>query len=517
MKKSKKIAAIMLAGCMGASMLSGCGKTAETKETAKPAGTEVTEATGPDLSEHVVLSMYCIGDEGGIYAQQHLDKLNEVLTEKINAEINPIMVSWGDYKTKLPMVWASGEAYDLTYTANWTGYYTEADKGAYMDITELFPAYAPKTYAECEEKGYLDTVKVNGKLYMVPADKPEYTSFIYNYREDLRKKYNCPEIVDTDTLKAYLQAIKDNEPGMLAYGNNGTESMRFHCFLNEQNWSRPLDSGNGVFVYDLKDPSKVFSVVDTPEYEEFIKETREFYQNGYWSQSVMAETGTTRDAFKGGQSGVYLTNFSNSNITYQEMAAQHPEWELGVFSSDLASGIAERVAASNNGMAIGAYSKNPERAMMFIELVYQDQEVFDLVVNGLEGVTFEKDDATMTKWIPEGMDASELTLKNMGMGFGSQRFQLGSKNDNPRIAELEEEYGKIAVFPGLAGYAINQDNISAELAGIKSVVDEYKIPLEKGVLDPAEGLEQLRKKMKDAGIDEVMAEINAQITEYLAE
>ena len=518
---SKKIVAFVLAGSMVAAALAGCGNTSKSKEAAKPeSGSETTagtEAGAVDTSEHVVLTMYCIGDEGGIYAQQHLDKLNEVLTEKINAEINPVMVSWGDYKTKLPMVWAGGEAYDLTYVANWTGYFAEADKGAFMDITELFPAYAPKTYAECQEKGYLETTKVNDKLYMVPADKPEYTTFFYNYREDLRKKYNCPEIVDLETLETYMQAIKDNEPGMTAYGYTSTETMRFACFLNEQDWSRPLDTGSsGVFVYDLKDPTKVFNVAETPEYEEFVKKTREYYEKGYWSQSIMAETAATRDLFKGGQTAIYLSNHSNSNLAYQEMLSQYPEWEIGIYSSDLESGMTERVAAANNGMAVGAYSKNPERAMMFLELAYQDQEVYDLVANGLEGVTYEKDEATMTKWIPEGTDASELGLKNLGMGISTQKFHLGSKNDNPLVTKLTEEYDKVAVFPGLAGFSINQDEISTELAAIKSVVDEYKFTLDKGVVEPEEGLAQLRQKLKDAGSEKVLEEINAQVADYLA-
>ncbi|WP_373264310.1 ABC transporter substrate-binding protein [Hungatella hathewayi] len=518
---SKKIAAFVLAGSMVAAALAGCGNTSKSKETAKPeSGTEITagtEAAAADTSEHVVLTMYCIGDEGGIYAQQHLDKLNEVLTEKINAEINPVMVSWGDYKTKLPMVWASGEAYDLTYVANWTGYFAEADKGAFMDITELFPAYAPKTYAECQEKGYLETTKVNDRLYMVPADKPEYTTFFYNYREDLRKKYNCPEIVDLETLETYMQAIKDNEPGMTAYGYTSTETMRFACFLNEQDWSRPLDAGiTGIFVYDLKDPTKVFNVTETPEYEEFIKKTREYYEKGYWSQSIMAETAATRDLFKSGQTAIYLSNHSNGNLAYQEMLSQHPEWEIGVYSSDLESRMTERVAAANNGMAVGAYSKNPERAMMFLELAYQDQEVYDLVVNGLEGVTYEKDEAAMTKWIPEGMDASELGVKNLGMGINTQKFYLSSKNDNPLVTKLTEEYDKVAVFPDLAGFSINQDEISAELAAIKSVAEEYKFTLDKGVVEPEEGLARLRQKLKDAGSEKLLEEINAQIADYLA-
>lgn len=504
MKLRKRMMAGMMAAGLAVGVTAGNGS--------------VVCAEGADTSEHVVLTMYCIGDEGGIYAQQHLDMINELLTEKINAEISPVMVSWGDYRQKLPMVWASGESYDLTYTSNWSGYFTEGSKGAFMDITELFPEYAPLTYAELEEKDRLETTKINGKLYMVPNDAPDYTTYIYNYREDLRKKYGCPEIVDQETLKAYLQAIAENEPGMSAYSNNANDAKRYQLFLNEQDWSRPLEGSTGVFVYDLNDPTKVFDVTETPEYAEFLKETREFFEAGYWSQSIMAQTNETREMFESGQSGLYLGSIPNSNTVYQNVSSNHPDWEIGYFSSDLAlSEHVESVTPSNNGMAVGAYSRNPERAMMFIELMYQDQEVFNLVMNGIEGVTYEKDDATMTKWIPEGVNASDIALKNLGMGFDTEKFKLGSKNDSSAVLELKDAFEEKAIMPGLGGFSIVQDNISSEIAALQSVYAEFKVPLEKGVVDdPEKGLEQLHEKLKAAGSENVLEEINAQIAEYLA-
>ncbi len=520
----KKLIALMLIVSMCAALFAACGDGGNDKTTEAPAdkttnagGDEKTTEAGPDISEHVVLTMYCIGDEGGIYAQQHLDKLNEVLTEKINAEIEPIMVSWGDYKTKLPMVWASGEAYDLTFTGSWVGYLDEADKGAYMDISELFPTYAPKTYAEYVEKDLIETTRVNGKLYMVPLNEPDYTTFFYNYREDLRKKYNCPEIVDMETLEIYMQAIAENEPSMLPYAINAADAAKTQTWLNEMDWARPVEYGNaGIFTYDLNDPTKVFNLIETDEYEAYVMRMREYYENGYWSQSVMAETTSVKDAFLTGKSAVYCANFANSNGVYQEISATNPDWEIGVWSSDLASGYVERVAAVNGGIAIGAYSKNPERAMMLLELIHQDEEVYHVLMDGLEGITFEADYEKMVKWVPETTDPTTINLKNLGMGCNDVKFALGSLNDSPLVKQLKVEYDEVGVFPVLAGFAINKDEISGELAAIKSICDEYKIPLEKGVVDPVEGLATLRQKLKEAGVDKVLEEINKQIADYLA-
>lgn len=519
----KKIIALFLVLCLSVSLLAACSSK-EAAKTNPPAtsGNEDdanvnTSTNEPDTSKHVVLTMYCIGDEGGIYAQEHLDKLNAVLTEKINAEIKPIMTSWGDYKTKLPMVWASGEAYDLTYTANWISYYDEASKGAFMDISELFPKYAPQTYAEAEELDMLETTKVDGKLYMVPAYKEDYTTFLFCFREDLRKKYDCPEIDSWEDLMTYMQAIVDNEPGMLPMGCTAGDQSQFQYVQGEWDWARPIDnSAYGVLTYDLKNPTAIFNLVDTPEYEAFINRCRECYQAGYWSQSVMAETLTPKDAFLSGKSAVYAANFSNANTVYNELKNNQPDWEVGFWSSDLASGTTESIAPSNNGMSIGAFSENPERAMMFLELVYQDEEVYHLVADGLEGITFEADYENRTKWVPESVDPSTINLKNIAMGFGSKKFALSSKNDAPALVEMRNEYGKVQVVPALAGFVLNRDSISAELAAIKSVCEEYKVPLERGIVDPAEGLATLREKLEKAGIDKVLEEVNRQLNEYLA-
>ena len=106
------------------------------------------------------------------------DSLNAILKEKINATLEPLMVSWGEYRDKLPLIYASGEAYDLVYVANWCNYSAEALKGPFLELSELMPIYAPKTYAEMEADGTLETAKVNGSLYMVPSTCLLYTSYL---------------------------------------------------------------------------------------------------------------------------------------------------------------------------------------------------------------------------------------------------------------------------------------------------------------------------------------------------
>lgn len=519
----------LLVGCGDDSSASDSGSSAPANQGETATGGEnrdqpSDDAVVFDTSEHVVLTMYCIGDEGGVHAQEHLDLINAMLTEKINAELDPIMVSWGEYKEKLPMAWASGEAYDLTYTSNWTNYYVEAARGAFMDITDLFPVYAPETYKYMQGKDLLDSTSVDGRLYMVPKDEPDYTTFLYVYREDLRKKYNCPEITSYEALETYMQAIKDNEPEMMPFGTMGTDTMLQATRLNELDWSRGIDgSGAGIFAYKISDSMEdgaveVFNMIDTPEQMEFYEMVKKWYDNGYWSQSILAQTTAGYEQFEAGKAAVCLRNISNSHSIYQNAQTQHPDWEIGYWSSDLAlSDLTELVAPSNNGVAVGAYSKNPERALMFVELMYNDQELHELVMDGIEGVTIEHNYDNMTKRVPDGVPAEECALKNLGMQFGTIKFKFGSENDNPIVKEIAAEYDKHQTVPPLAGFSLNPDPISAELAAMKNVYTEYGEPLLKGAAgDPAAAIEVYRQQLETAGSQKVLEEIQKQVNEYIA-
>lgn len=529
MMRSKKLVAALLGISMISTLLTGCGdkdtsttpssqsqatKDSVAESTDSSETVEPEESQAIDISEEVVLKMYCIGDEGGIYADDALDNLNAILKEKINATLEPLMVSWGEYRDKLPLIYASGEAYDLVYVANWCNYSAEALKGPFLELSELMPIYAPKTYAEMEADGTLETAKVNGSLYMVPSTSSDYTTHAFMWREDLRKKYNCAEITDWATLEAYMDAIKENEPDMLPMAMSNS-SMLTYMLNYENDWARPIAGGNtaGVVTYKLTDGTDIFNLVETPEYEEFVKRQRSWYEKGYWSKSVLSETESINDQFLAGKSAVTISNQGqlNSNFT----AAANEGWEVA-FSNFDDKGLHEKIVPTNNGVSIGVNSKHPERALMFLELMNQDEEAFRAMFYGIEGTTYviTEDGKKST---PEGVDPTTLNLRNLGMGIQVKKFTLDDASVNPDVKKEFESYESTSAYPALAAFVVDDTNISAELAALVNVVDEYKRPLDLGAVDPETALPELKEKLKQAGIDKVIEEIKKQLEAFNAQ
>lgn len=178
--------------------------------------------------------------------------------------------------------------------------------------------------------------------------------------------------------------------------------------------------------------------------------------------------------------------------------------------------LIERKAPAGNGTAISINSQNPERSLMFLEYVLTDEEAYHLMCNGVEGVNYAlTEDGKLTR--PEGVDPSEnIGTINLGMGINNIDLQYQNAEDWDVAYEREMELYEKSVIPALAGFTINNENISAEIAAITNVLATYKVPLDMGTVDPEEGLPLLRQKLDEAGIDKVIDELNRQIAEYNA-
>lgn len=150
MRKRTKITSLLLALLLGISMLGGCGSkpadskvsdtpessagsaaqessASDTAQESEPAAGSQAEAGAPDTSEEVTLVMYLIG-ERPVDNDEVFAKINEKLKAEINAVIEVKFMSWGEYEQKYPLIFASGEDWDIIYTADWCFYNAQATK-----------------------------------------------------------------------------------------------------------------------------------------------------------------------------------------------------------------------------------------------------------------------------------------------------------------------------------------------------------------------------------------------------
>ena len=129
MRKASKLISLLLTAAMAGTLLAGCGNSGSSGSGSGSAGTtadsaaqtQVQEEGGLDTSEEVELVMYVISNEPA--KQQELtDNMNKLFKEKLNCTLKINYIGWAEYANKYPLLFSSGEAFDMAYTATWLNY-----------------------------------------------------------------------------------------------------------------------------------------------------------------------------------------------------------------------------------------------------------------------------------------------------------------------------------------------------------------------------------------------------------
>lgn len=525
MQKKKSFMLLFAIIMVLTTVLSACGSKnnenstgSETEATNKPAG-EATEQPAaddgkPDTSEEQVIKMLLVGgkpiDYDAVFAE-----LNKKLKEKVNATVEAEFLDWSDWTQKYPLKFAANEDFDIVYTANWAFYNDQAIKGGFMELTdELLQKNLPLTM-EAMPAAAWDQAKVNGKLFMVPNNNPEVTDKAVLIREDLRKKYNLPEINSPETYANYVKTVGANEKGISAFNAKAADGWKWHeldqVLLEQQNeWN--LVDYNMPLAYKLDDATgKVFNVYDTPEFKALVTYYKDLADNNGWSKNIVSNKNDVWQDMKAGKTASYGHTLGTVAMNLAEMRREQPDVELAIV--DLTPDKKKIAAISTqNGFAIHATSEKADRSLMIIDLLQNDKEIHDLFMYGIAGTHYE----------PVGDDkftATANTPNYTGFSNWAANSPLNRK-DAAYPAEADAIgtawQSKIYNFK-LETFVFNDANVKNEMANVGNVMLRYAIPLEYGLIkDIDKGIADLNEQLKAAGIEKLQAELQSQIDAFLA-
>ena len=506
--KFKKALSLFVAAVLLIGACSGCGKK--------------NEKTASGELEPVTLKCYIVGDLDP-NKEVVLENLNKKLKEKINATLDIVEIPWSDYKKKYSLILASGENIDLIYTSSWCYFYTEARKGAFMPLEEeMIKKYAPRAYENLPKEAW-DYVKIDGKISMLPQPQASIAAKNIVYREDLRKKYNVPEIKSFEDFEAYFKAIKENEKGM--FPMNATVSTLenlFFAYMWEKEGYKPIHLTDALVTSIDDKKAEVKPIYDADSYKQWLDIAKDWNEKGYWSKDILSNKTNSDNAFLNGSSASTVCQYTSTIFSQSKMEAMHPDWELGVYSFEH-DGKLPVSAYTSNGMAVASTSKNPERALMAYDLLAWDEDIYTAHTYGVEGVTFERTEEGYVK-VPDGIDSAK-SYKFGGLGIKMGVNNARYNKEDPSSAR--EEYGKyildseagskygLSVPASVVPYDITP--ISNELTALSNAYTSYNNLLITGMSNESveKQLSQFKKDAEIAGINKILKEVNKQKDEFL--
>lgn len=461
----------------------------------------------------VELQWYVICDGQPVGAPAVMDRMAELM-EPINATLDLHGVSWGEYKNKINLLFASGEAFDILFTGNWLNYAGHLSKGYLMDITDMVPQYLTETYDKTIPARNFDSIRHKGKIYGIPVNKAFVQPEALIMREDMVEKYDIPLKMKYDELKPYLDEIREKEdfiaPVFIASEmHHGSPSS----FEAQEAGVFPVASDPYAAI--LEKNNRVTNYFAMPEMMDWLKARRENYLAGNYNQdNLTAKAGTTHLA-----EGMYAAQFHGGGpLNAGKINSKYgPKYTFKLI--DLYTG--EHYLKMINEMTSISYtSKNPERAMMFLDMMNSAPEVFNTLAMGLEGKHWEwNGDKTLWRY-PAGVDAKTVdygSWRSYSHIFGNSKLRYIAETDDISAIEAQNELdGSLSKSVPAISFVFDQTPVKSDVAKVMNVYNEYYRSLATGTIDPEENLPLFLDKLDKAGISVVLAEMQKQLDAYYA-
>lgn len=453
---------------------------------------------------------------------EYLGELYENREVKANMQVSFHLIPWDPAWTEQAIGdLMEGKKIDLIFTADWEGYVQEILEGRLTPLGDLLENYG-EGIIESLSADFLEGVKYNGQIYGIPTNKElcAPTGLIVNKTAAALIGWD-PEkdpVKTTEELEPYLEKYKELYPG------------RYPYLMERDRWAdEPWDhdwigiEGDALAMKfarneDGEFDETIYSIFETEEQEAHIRLMYRWAQLGYIAPDA-AVSEKYNQIFGTGDFLVFTQPLKGNDIKTMEMMAANkvPYEDFECTEIVLQDKYKVTNQAGGSMFAIPKSSRKKDVAMQYLNLMHSDATLVNLMLFGKEGVNYTKVNDSQVELIE---DANWYGMHGGAWTVGNTNLQYVLTTELPEKNALLQEYANDAQKTASFGFRFNKRPVADILETVGAVVREYARPLMCGAVDPDDpekGIEAFRKALKEAGIDELKAEAEAQYESWKIE
>lgn len=518
MKKFKRIYALLLVLVMTVTMLSACGKSESSKDEPNN-GTNTAGTAAPtepveqeDMKEINVMAM-SLGPMGE--GKTEVEAAINAITEKeINTHVTLTFVEVGSYSQQLELAITGNEKVDLCLLTPIPGssFNSLIAQNQLVALNDLLPQYAPEAVSTVGD--VIKGTTVNGTIYAIPTYRDMASNAFIIARKDLlegagqldsfnnMKTWSEYEaVMKAVTAKNDISGISngDAQGTLITLGGLDTGSDNF-----AENFT--FDTLGDQYKIIASDATgKVYDYFESESYKNSITRARKWYEEGlvYKDAATSKDTGDT--LAKSNVTFSYV-NMGEANVVANKTGATGHE----VVVSKVAPYMLNTAATTKFCWGVPVCAKEKEAAAKFMNLMFTNAEVVNLLIYGIEGRDYVVKDGVAN--FPEGVTSETAKYHSNDFLWGNSFIAYPWASTANEREEAKAIMDATPVSPFL-GFTCDTSKVSNELTAIQNVVSEYEPGLESGTTD---NYDEFVKKLKDAGIDKVVAEYQAQLDAWKA-
>lgn len=499
-KRTLSILAVLLV--VVAIGFTGCVSPGNTTPTPTPPATQKpVEPTPTPLPDPVTIIWYGGGDDQGnpdpVYA-----KVNEILLERYNIQLDFRTFPFGTYDEKMNMIINGAEDYDLALTTqSWVNKYpVQVSKGAFLALDDYLPNYPVLT--ESLPEFLFEQAREIGKIYAIPNYQITYSQWGLFFRKDLldASGFDVNSIQTYVDVEPFWQWVVENHPEL--YPTQITYKSELYDV--DHTWVSVAQES----AFDKNDPAWKLTMHDDKAESMAAKRGAWFtgqYNNYLWKKGYLrADSATVQDQAPDLAAGKYA---SIPGVTKPggeiEAKAKYGGGQYDWVQVGIEKPYTTAIAARATMTAVNALSKHPEEALRMLEIMNTDAEIFNLINFGIEGENYNLVDNKV-----EVIDGSGY-FYNAAWAVGNQFNALYMVGQEDGLWEETDRLNREAEVTPINGFTFNNENVVNEIANISAVGKEFsRWEFE----DDFEARHDARvAKLNEAGREKVLAEVQAQL------
>lgn len=513
------MAASLLAGCGG----SGAGKSTRGTDNGSASAGNSTEAqngnSSADASDEepyeVVMTYLTAGTEPTDLRKVEA-ALSELAMEKVNCTVKFKPVAIQDLSAQYNLWASSGEKVDLMVMFN-MNIGTYVDEGKILCL-EDYKANAPKIMSLSEELPFLTGGYYNNQLYAIPVVNPSTGQGKAMYaRKDLLEAagYEPKDLYSYEELDQIFAAIHEQNPDMVVIGWTGVRNQTYGTYFIPCDTLGVPEAYAGVLMDIESEKPHVENFFATEAYKTYLQWMQKWQQAGYFSKDASTTSDQAIDWIKAGRcAGFVVGDDTPGNVENQKASSGYDMVQLNIKETFVTTETYNQLR-----WCIGANSERPDKAMEFLNMLYDGEDAINLVMNGIEGEHYIKHEGSKIISYPEGIDGTNTTYNNFLGVYGDKRNLYMFEPNEDSFYDRSVEYTANAVkHPSVAlGYCFSVDACANEVAAITSVLNKYLTSLEYGMVTDFEAsYNEFLEALNQAGIETVIKENQRQLDEWLA-
>jgi putative aldouronate transport system substrate-binding protein len=452
--------------------------------------------------------------------------VNAVSERETGVRIKLKLLDVGSYSEQMGLIMSSQENLDLflTLPAGPAGFAMMASQNQLMDIGDLVNQYGQDLVKATDEvmSGFADALKVNGKLLGISGFYDKALMAHYAVRKDLLDTHgiSIENIRNLDDITEVLSQFKEAEPnmsGILPMDVDGAvmDSAIGLCLIDFDN-PIPLDlmgetRVKAAVAFLNKDPYKVVNWYRSDEFRTLVTYARTWYLAGYVYKDATINNEMPEELVKGNKG---ITWFTGSELGVE--ANKSAQTGYPIRAKELAVTPLSTNSLNKFVWAIPSYSKEGAAAMKFMNLMYTNAEISNLLTFGIEGRDYvSKDNGTLG--YPDGVTAQTVPYHMAEFLFGNQFMLKVWEGNPPDLRQQALEKNRAMQVSPLLGFTMDTTPVQNELMSMSNVFEQYYGALTSGSVDPDENLPIFLKALDEAGVERFIAEAQRQLDEWRKE